>query len=533
MARKKSIPSKPKRGSDLPSTIGVIYSRYSSHNQREVSIEQQEKEAAAYADELGITIVERYSDKALTGKNDKRPDFQRMMRDAIHGKFQFVISWKSNRIGRNMMEAMINEARLNDLGVRVLYVEEDFDDTAAGRFAARSMMNVNQFYSENMAEDIKRGLDDNAEKCLVNGACGFGFKKGPDGRFALDPPRDAIAREIFSRVAAGDPFVDIQSDLNARGIKTATGKEWNRSSFHRLLKSERYRGVYSWGDIRKEGGIPRIVSDELWYKVQEVLATKKNAQGRHRVNGDYPLTGKLFCGKCKSPMTGVSGTSRNGQLYFYYTCQKKRIDHLCDKENVQRDQIEYAVAKAIRDYLLTDETIAWVADQTLAYYDRKKQNSNLSLLEDELADKKKAADNLVKAIEQGIVTATTRERLLQLEAEQASIKVKISEEKADMISISRDDLISGIELYRNGDINSKTYQAKLFDTFLRAAYVYDDDLRIVFTFAGKKEISVPLNIDNPGLEDGSSCVRLTSPQLHQFSLYEHFNMRLFRTVYSN
>ncbi len=105
-------------------------------------------------------------------------------------------------MGRNMLQAMINEERLNEMGVRVLYTEEDFDDTAAGRFALRSMMNVNQFYSENMAEDIRRGLRDNAENCKVtNGTLPFGYKRTPELKYALDEPKDAIVREIFSRVA--------------------------------------------------------------------------------------------------------------------------------------------------------------------------------------------------------------------------------------------------------------------------------------------------------------------------------------------
>ena len=138
------------------SGTAVIYARYSSHNQRDVSIEQQVKQCQEFAQQNSFQIIEIYADRAISGKTDKRPNFQRMMRDAEKKKFKYVIAWKSNRMGRNMLQAMMNEAKLNDLGIRVLYAEEDFDDTAAGRFALRSMMNVNQFYSENMAEDIKR-----------------------------------------------------------------------------------------------------------------------------------------------------------------------------------------------------------------------------------------------------------------------------------------------------------------------------------------------------------------------------------------
>lgn len=397
-------------------------------------------------------------------------------------------------MGRNMLEALINEARLQDLGVRVLYVEEDFDDTAAGRFAARSMMNVNQFYSENMAEDIKRGLYDNAANCMVaNGHLPYGYKADETLHYAIDEPKAAVIREIFTRVSCGEAFVDIMASLNARGIKTSYGRPWGRSSFQKILSNERYRGIYIYGDVRKEGGIPRIVSDELYFKVQEVITTKKNPQGRHRVNGDYLLTGKLFCGHCKSPMTGVSGTGRSGNLHYYYVCQKRRTEKTCDKKNVRRDEIELQVAQAIKDYALKDDVIEWIADSTVAYNERKEAESKVGILEDQLAGTEHGIKNIMSAIEQGIITETTKSRLVELESERATIKAKIAAARADIVTVSRDDIISGLEMFRDGDVHDKKYQARLFDTFLVAVYAYDDDLRLVFSFSGNKNtIQIPI-----------------------------------------
>lgn len=489
-------PAKPKRA--VNGEIigdGVDYSRYSSHNQKDLSIEQQMDKNAALAAEYGIRLIDHYCDRAVSGRTDRRKDFQRMMHDAAKGKFQYVIAWKSNRMGRNMLEALINEARLQDLGVRVLYVEEDFDDTAAGRFAARSMMNVNQFYSENMAEDIKRGLYDNASRCMVaNGHLPYGYKADESLHYAIDEPRAAVIREIFTRVACGEPFVDIFNSLNARGIKTSYGRDWGRSSFQKILSNERYRGIYIYGDIRIEGGIPRIVSDELYFKVQEVIKTKKNPQGRHRIYGDYLLTGKLFCGKCGSPMTGISGTARSGALHYYYVCQKRRTEKTCDKANVRRDEIELQVAQAIKDYALKDEVIEWIADSTVAYNERREQDGQLGVLQEQLADNKRSIKNIMTAIEQGIITDTTKGRLLELEAEQAAISAKIAAARADIVTVPREDIIAGLEMFRDGDIHSKKYQAKLFDTFLIAVYVYDDELKIVFSFTGKKNtVRIPLS----------------------------------------
>lgn len=486
------MPKKPKGKVQLAG-IGVIYARYSSHAQKDASIEQQVNEASAYAKELGIQIREIYADRAISGKTDRRPEFQRMMHDAEKGKFGYVVAWKSNRMGRNMLQAMVNEARLQELGIRVLYTEEDFDDTAAGRFALRSMMNVNQFYSENMAEDIKRGLHDNAEKCKVaNGSLPYGYKRDENLQYILDPARAEIVCEIFNRVVHGDTLADISKDLNQRGIKTARGKPWGKGSFHRILANERYRGIYIYDDVRVEDGIPRIISDELFFRAQEVLKMKQSKTARRRA-ADYLLTGKIFCGECQSPMIGISGTGKSGALHYYYTCRKKRSEHSCSKVNVRRDQIENAVAKAIMEYALQDDVIEWIADSTIAYQKKQLASSPVGILEDNLAEIQRGIKNIMTAIEQGIITNTTKSRLQELEKEENELTGKIAAEKANLITIPRDKIIAGLEMFRDGDVNCKSFQAKLFDTFLVAVYVYDDTMRIMFSFAGTKNtVDLPL-----------------------------------------
>ena len=491
----KKSPAKPRGGAKVKDGTGVIYARYSSHAQKDASIEQQVAECMQHAKEIGLTIVDTYADRAVSGKTDRRPAFQKMMKDAEAGKFQYVVAWKSNRIGRNMLQAMVNESKLDEMGVRVLYAEEDFDDTAAGRFALRSMMNVNQFYSENMAEDIRRGLQDNASKCKSNGSLPFGLYKDETGRVAVNEAEAEIIREIYTRVAALEPFTDILSDLNARGVKTKRGARWNKGSFCTLLHNERYRGIYIYGDIRVEGGIPRIVSDELFYKVQEVCKMKKNPQnGRHRTGAeDYLLTGKLRCGHCGSYMSGTSGTSRSGELHYYYTCQGRRAK-TCHKKNIRRDVIERAVAQAIMIYCLTDEVIEWIADQTMAYWEQHDKDLQIETIENELAANQKATTNMLKAIEAGIITEATKTRLLELENEQASLNARLQAARADEVKVDRNDLVASLQLLRSGDVEDKKFQAELFRTFLICAYVYDNNrLKIVFSFTGdQNSVEIPL-----------------------------------------
>ncbi len=483
------------------SGVAVIYARYSSHAQREASIEQQIHECTQYAQRNGLKIASVYSDRAISGKTDLRPQFQKMMNDAATGSFRCVIAWKSNRMGRNMMQAMVNEARLNDLGVRCLYVEEDFDDTAAGRFALRNMMNVNQFYSDNLAEDVMRGMMDNAAKCKVNGPCSIGLKRGEDGRYAIDETGAEVVREIFERVNNGDSFVDIANDLNARRIKTARGNRWNKNSFHRLISNEQYIGIYSFAGLRIENGIPPILRKELFYSVQEKLKNQKRVRGRHTTNEDYLLTGKLFCGKCGSPMVGCSGTGKSGAKYFYYACQKKRVEKACDKKNVAKDFIEEKVTTAVREYLLDDDVITWIADGYRAFLDAHRRDSALISMQAELAVVDKSIKNIVTAIEQGVFTSSTRERLLELENERQSLRASIAVTEATLEDVPREKIEYWLQSFRSGDAKSRAYQAKLIDNFVQAVYLYDDSIRIVCNYTGKN------NAINVSLSDTDVAIR--------------------------
>ena len=474
---------------DLNGNNAVIYARYSSHSQRDVSIEQQVDKCAEYAARNNLTIVGIYSDAAVSGKSDKRPQFQKMMRDSEKGGFHAVIAWKSNRMGRNMLEAMINDARLADSGVRCLYVEEDFDDTAAGRFALRNMMNVNQFYSENMAEDIRRGLMDNASKCMVNVRPALGYRKGEDGKFAIDEKTAPIVKEIFQRVLNGESYADIAEDLNRRGVKTAYGRQWNKGSFHAMISNDMYTGVYKYADIRIEGGVPAIISRAMFEEVQHFLRYKPNPIGRKPNHADYILTGKLFCGHCGEPMIGLSGTAKNGSLHYYYVCQgKRKKTNSCEKKNVNRDEIEQLVISSIREYVLTDEIIEKIISGYSRFLDKLRKESPLASLQDALNENRKSTANLMRAIEAGIITESTKSRLLELEEEKRRLEGEILVQQKVQDYPTPAHMRFYLEHFRDGDENDRELHAEMINTFIQEIYLYDDYFTICFSYdqAGEK-----------------------------------------------
>lgn len=509
MARKKSAVELP------PVQNAVIYARYSSHNQREESIEQQIDECMAFASANNLNVIEIYSDKAISGKTDRRTSFQRLLRDAEKRKFQVVIAYKSNRIARNMLTALQYEAKLDGFGIKTLYAKEEFGDTAAGRFALRTMMNVNQFYSENMAEDIRRGMMDNAAACKSNGHFPFGYVRGEDGKFAIEKTEAAIVKEVFEKVLSGVSFADIANDLNARGIKTKRGNRWNKNSFHRMLRNESYIGVFRYADIIVPNGIPPIISKEVFESMQQHLQTKKNPQGRHRENGDYLLTGKLYCGYCQSYMVGASGTGKHGELHYYYICQQKRKDHSCNKENVRRDWIERRIAELSKATVLRDDVIEWIAENAVSFQQQARRSSGIAILEQELADNHKVQKNIMSAIEAGIFTVTTKDRLLEVEANISKLEKELALEKARNVPIEKERIIYALEKFRHGDVNDKGFQKKLIDTFVRAVYLFDDHIKIDYYYAGKNNsLEFPLNSEDTSASDeveGSFRLPLAPP----------------------
>jgi len=479
----------------------------------------------AMAKRENLEVIEVYPDYAVTGRTDKRKEFQRMMNDAKTGDFSYVIAWKSNRMARNMLDSMQYDELLKTYGIKTIYVEEDFDDTAAGRFALRNMMNVNQFYSEALAEDVRRGMMDNAKKCMVNGRLPYGLRKGPDGKAEINPEQAVIVREIFQRVKDGWHHIDIMEDLNDRGIRNRDGRKWQRTVFDKLLRNESYIGVYKFADVRIEGGIPAILDKELFDEVQDILRTKKNPRGRHRSSEEYLLTGRLFCGECGSHMVGFCGTGRGGHKHYYYICQGKHTARNCAKSNVRKDRIENAVIDFLRNFILQDEVIDWLCDELENQQEAIYGRSKLPGMYLDLQESEKAILNILDALEKGIYTDRTKDRLLELEAFQKDIKAKIAEEEKKFFKPDKDMLRFAIEQYRSKNYDDPQYSKDLIRTFIRKVFVYDDYIGIELN--DNKQTKAEISLENLSemkiklSESESVCIISNKP--HHYALYKPHN----------
>ena len=284
----------------------VIYARYSSHGQTEQSIEGQLAAGHTYADAKGYNVVHEYIDRAMTGRNDDRDDFQQMLSDTSKNLFTVIITWKVDRFGRNREEITFNKYRCKKNGVRVEYVAENVPDAPEGVILESVLEGMAEYYSLQLSQNVRRGLYESAKKHhVVGGHVPLGYNMGPNKEYVIDPDTAPTVKLIFDMYAAGSTVTEVIAYLNENGYRTKAGKPFTRNSLSVVLKNKKYIGIYEYKDlVYDEDAIPAIVDKDVFYKVQDMLKVNRRAPSHKWSYTDYILSDKLFCGCCGSGMVG-------------------------------------------------------------------------------------------------------------------------------------------------------------------------------------------------------------------------------------
>ena len=458
----------------------VIYARYSSDNQREESIEGQLRECTAFAEKNDITVLRHYIDRAYSAKTDNRPEFQHMIKDSSKHLFDMVIVWKLDRFSRNRYDSARYKTLLKRNGVKVVSATEVISDGAEGIILESVLEGFAEYYSADLAEKVGRGLTENALKCKFNGGnTPVGYVIDKEQHFQIDPLTAPFVLEAFKRYDEGSTMKELVDFLTENGIRNVYGEKLNFNSIQRMLKNRRYIGEYSFRDIVVPDGIPAIVPKDLFDRVQQKMEKNKKAPARHKAEDDYLLTTKLFCGYCGAYLCGESGTSRTGVVHHYYKCvsvKKKRTN--CHKKSVRKDWIEDIVVSETRKMLMDDAAVEAIVSMVMALQDQ--ENVNLPLYEKELRETKISIQNMLNAIQQGILTRSTKERLEELEAARDDLENKIACEKLAKPRISEEFITFWLHRFRKLDVTQKTHRKMLIDTFVNAIFLYDDSVKTKF-----------------------------------------------------
>ena len=332
----------------------VIYARYSCDKQTEQSIEGQLRVCQDYAKSHDILILDTYIDQAISGTTDNRANFQRMIKDSARKEWNYVLVYKLDRFSRDKYATAIHKKTLRDNGVKVLSAMENIPDTPEGIILESLLEGMNQYYSAELSQKVKRGMRETRLKGYFQGGnVLYGYKL--DGRkLVIDEIHSEVVKRIFEEFSKGICVREIIARLTTQGIYR-NGKPLAMNTVYNILRCERYTGIYRKGEEIIDNMYPAIIDREMFDSVQAILKTYQH--GKNSIEVTYLLRNKLKCGYCGQSIIGECGTAKNGnenRLLNAYIKEQKDNERAIN--NIVANMERGIVAKATSNRLCELET---------------------------------------------------------------------------------------------------------------------------------------------------------------------------------
>ena len=399
----------------------VGYCRYSSTVQREESISAQKRAIISYCMLDNYEIVEWYCDEAVSGTTDKRPEFQRLMADIKNNKVKTLIVHKLDRFSRNQKDTFDYFDLCADYGVKVISTSEPIGNSPAEKMILSLISGMNEYYVQNLSNEVMKGMLENAHKCLwTGGPAPLGYDI-VDKKLVINEKEAEAIKLIFEMSAEGYGYGKIIDRLNLLGYKTKKGNNFAKNSLHDLIENEKYKGVYVFNKrssktrkekkrnshkfksdeeiVRIPGGCPAIVSEELWNKANSI----RKVTGKMKSNAKRPylLTGMLVCAECGAKMHGNLRTSTKGYKYMTYRCNNKINQHSCLKKEIRTEIVDDFVLDEIFKNFFTDSTISKLTKAVNKHRNKiLMSNDNYKNVKDGLDADLKVRDTLIDALQE-------------------------------------------------------------------------------------------------------------------------------------
>lgn len=410
----------------------------------------------------------------MTGTNDNRPDFQRMIKDSARKEWNYVIVYKLDRFSRNKYESTIHKRTLKNNGISVLSAMENIPDTPEGIILESLLEGMNQYYSAELAQKVKRGMKETRIKgYFQGGTLLYGYKL--DGRKIVpDEFQAEVVRYIYDQFAKGVYVKNIMKVLNEKGV-THKGKPLPRNTVYNILKNDKYLGVYKHDDEAVDNMYPQIVDYDTFEKVRAIVNANKH--GKRSIDVVYLLRNKLKCGYCGQSIIAESGTSKTGAKMYYYKCRgrKARIND-CTKQPIRKNVLENLVLDNIYNALQTPSNMEFIIKVLMKMQNNaEKENSALSILLKQQKQVENALNNLVTAIENGITSNTTNKRLQDLEKQQEQLERQILIERSKCaVKVPESEMR---EFYEQA---LRAEPQMLINVLIKEIVVFDDKIEIYY-----------------------------------------------------
>ncbi len=487
----------------------ALYARVSSDRQDvDLSVAAQLRALRDYAEKNGYLVVREYVDEAESGRIADRPQFRKMLDEASKpdSPFQEILVWKFSRFTRKREHAVAFKSMLRRKGIRVVSITEHADDTPTGKLMEAIIESVDEFYSENLAQEVTRGMREAASRGFwMNASAPYGYqrvyvqdgaKKRP--RLELNPPHDAVVRRIFDLTLQGRTSLDILKTFNSEGIPSPKGKQWRKTTVHKLLTNEAYTGTLVWGQkardgqepVRVEDAFPAIVSTDEFDRARRLMeARAPRVTHPRRAASPYLLSGLAKCETCGKALTAAEAKSGK---YTYYVCQSllKQGSGTCDTPRLNAKNFEEIIVSNLRDNILTESNVrdlVKLVDEEMDGLARE-QRQNLETIEAELEEVKRKLDRIWHFVEStDLDMADASERILehrhrreQLEAAAEEARAVLSQRRelldsADIIAAFAKDMS---EFLKTGEL---TETKSFVRSFVKEVLVRPGGATIVYT----------------------------------------------------
>ena len=444
----------------------ALYARVSSDRQDvDLSVAAQMRALRDYAEKNGYLVAREYVDEAESGRVADRPEFRKMIDEATKpdAPFEEILVWKFSRFTRKREHAVAFKSMLRRKGVRVVSITEQADDSPTGKLLEGIIESVDEFYSENLAQEVTRGMREAASRGFwVTSRVPYGYRKlmvqdGGKKRPKLDPDEDSshVVKRIFDMAEAGKGMLDIAKTLNDEGIASPAGKRWSKTVVHNMLRNEVYVGTLVWGlngkgkaePVRVESAFAGIVSKAQFRRVKRLMRSRapKRTHPR-RVGSTYMLSGLVKCKACNRAFSGQE--AKSGQ-FSYYVCQSimKHGKDACDAPRINARRFEEMVVGNIRSNILTEGNIralVKVVDERMDGVTTE-QNKRLATIEDELQDVKRKLGRIWMYIEStdDVQMADASDRIREHRERQERLEAAASEARA--ILSQRREVLDDVE----------------------------------------------------------------------------------------
>ena len=321
----------------------AVYIRVSTEDQAEYSPDAQLRALKSWARSNGYLIDPDhiYIDEGISGrKAERRPAFMAMIGAAKQkpAPFEAILVHKFDRFARSREDSVVYKSLLRkECGVKVISITESIEDDKFSIILEAMLEAMAEYYSINLAEEVKKGMTEKARRGERQTAAPFGYRT-VNHKLAVIQDEAEIVRELFARFAAGETYFALTRWLNDTGVRTRRGKTFQNRSVRYILTNPTYIGLNAWTPDRdkkrnteylltdsthlEKGDHEPLVDQDTWDLVQTRISDLRDQFGHDRRPASHAdwISGLIRCAHCGQPMVRVQQRRKSGNVYFYWTC---------------------------------------------------------------------------------------------------------------------------------------------------------------------------------------------------------------------